>query len=43
MRSEANNGNKDFQLHIEKGHLQLYLNDIDYLKNNEEEIIQGIK
>ncbi|MDP5276722.1 aminoglycoside phosphotransferase family protein [Chengkuizengella axinellae] len=42
MRSEARNGNKDFQLHIEKGHLQLYQNDIDYLKTNEHEIIQGI-
>ncbi|HHB1651131.1 aminoglycoside phosphotransferase family protein [Bacillus sp. TE8-1] len=43
MRSEANNGNKDFQLHIEKGHLQLYLHDIEYLKENEKEITHGLK
>ncbi|WP_081791882.1 phosphotransferase [Caldalkalibacillus mannanilyticus] len=43
MRSEANNGNKDFQLHIENGHLNLYLDDMEYLKNNEKEIIRGIK
>ncbi|NDI33218.1 phosphotransferase [Chengkuizengella sediminis] len=43
MRSEASNGNKDFQLHIEEGHIQLYLDDIEYLKGNEEEITLGIK
>ncbi|NBI28136.1 phosphotransferase [Chengkuizengella marina] len=43
MQSEASNGNKDFQLHIEEGHLQLYQTDIDYLRRNEEEITQGIK
>jgi thiamine kinase-like enzyme len=43
MRYEANNGNKDVQLNIEEGHLQLYLNDIKYLKSNENEITNGIK
>lgn len=43
MRYEASNGNKDFQLHIEEGHLQQYLDDIEYLKGNEAEITHGIK
>ncbi|MFS1513730.1 aminoglycoside phosphotransferase family protein [Chengkuizengella sp. SCS-71B] len=43
MRFEASNGNKDFQLHIEEGHIELYLNDIGYLERNEEQITQGIK
>ena len=42
MIHEAGNGNKDFQLNIEEGHLQQYLDDIEYLERNEEEITCGI-
>ncbi|ANS75267.1 hypothetical protein AWM70_12185 [Paenibacillus yonginensis] len=42
MRKEAREGNQVFQLHIEEDHLQLYLDDIEYLKMNENEIIDGI-
>lgn len=41
MRKEASGGNEDFQSHINDGHLQLYLDDIEYLKINENEIING--
>ncbi|MFM9278723.1 aminoglycoside phosphotransferase family protein [Paenibacillus jiagnxiensis] len=42
MSKEASAGNEDFQSNIEDGHLQLYLDDIKYLKNNEEEIINDL-
>lgn len=42
MIQEAGSGNDDFQHHIEQGHLQLYLSDIEYLKCNTDEIIRGI-
>ena len=42
MTYEASNGNEDFKLNIEEGHLQKYLKDIEYLKENEKEIISGI-
>ena len=42
MRYEADKGNEDFQLHIKGGHLQLYLDDIEYLRSNEKEITDGI-
>jgi len=42
MRSEARNGNEDFQKHIESGHVEQYLGDIQYLNKNEKEIINGI-
>lgn len=43
MVSEANNGNDDFKLNIEKGHLEIYLNDIAYLQSNESLITKGIQ
>lgn len=43
IRLEASNGNENFQMNIEEGHLQLYLDDIQYLKYNEAEITDGIK
>jgi thiamine kinase-like enzyme len=43
MRREADSGNEDFQLHIASGHLQLYLDDIEYLKSNEQVIMSRIQ
>ena len=43
MSQEAANGNEDFELHIAEGHLQKYLDDIEYLKGHEKEIVNGIK
>ena len=43
MRSQASDGNEDFQSNIDEGHLHLYLDDIKYLTNNKEEIIYGIQ
>ena len=42
MRGEEINGNEDVQLNIEEGHLQLYLDDIEYIRSNEVEITNGI-
>ncbi|HCH3760344.1 TPA: phosphotransferase, partial [Vibrio parahaemolyticus] len=38
MRSEAENGNEIFAENIEQGHLQAYLNDIEYITENKEKI-----
>nr|WP_306416974.1 aminoglycoside phosphotransferase family protein [Vibrio sp. D420a] len=38
MRSEADNGNETFAKNIEQGHLQAYLNDIEYITENKEKI-----
>ncbi|EGQ8181378.1 TPA: phosphotransferase [Vibrio parahaemolyticus] len=38
MRSEAENGNESFAENIEQGHLQAYLNDIDYITENKQKI-----
>jgi len=42
MQEEANNGNDKFQRDIEEGHLQLYFDDIQYFKDNEKLITEGI-
>ena len=42
MCSEADNGNEDFESNIKEGHLQLYLDDIQYIKDNEMKIKDGI-
>ncbi|HHF2887913.1 aminoglycoside phosphotransferase family protein [Vibrio diabolicus] len=38
MRKEAENGNESFAENIEQGHLQSYLNDIDYISKNKQKI-----
>lgn len=38
MRSEAENGNESFAVNIEQGHLQSYLNDIEYIIENKQKI-----
>lgn len=38
MRSEAENGNESFVENIEQGHLQAYLNDIEYITENKQKI-----
>lgn len=38
MLKEAECGNEDFKLNIKEGHLQAYLHDIQYIKNNAERI-----
>ncbi|WP_275725107.1 aminoglycoside phosphotransferase family protein [Vibrio furnissii] len=38
MRSEADNGNETFAENIEQGHLQAYLNDIEYITENKQKI-----
>lgn len=38
MRSEAENGNESFAENIEQGHLQTYLNDIEYITENKQKI-----
>lgn len=43
MQHEANNGNEDFQHHIAEGHLQVYVEDMDYLRRHEDEIVKGIR
>ena len=42
MREEAENGNVSFAQNIEQGHLQAYLNDIDYLSRNKDKIQQAL-
>jgi thiamine kinase-like enzyme len=43
MKNQAENGNVDFQKNIQEGHLDLYLNDIEYILKNERMILDGIK
>jgi len=43
MKNQAEKGNVDFQKNIEEGHLDLYLNDIEYILKNERMILEGIK
>lgn len=38
MRSEAENGNESFAENIEQGHLQAYLDDIEYITENKQKI-----
>ncbi len=42
MKSEAKNGNRDFQANIEDGHLKLYIDDIAYIAEKKAEIMNGI-
>jgi hypothetical protein len=43
MKIQAENGNQDFQKNIDEGHMDLYINDIQYILKNERTIIDGIK
>ncbi|WP_241837168.1 phosphotransferase [Salinivibrio sp. ML290] len=38
MRKEADSGDEQFAINIEEGHLQSYLNDIDYIETNKHKI-----
>lgn len=42
IEEQASLNEKNFQENIKDGHLNQYLNDIDYLKNNQKEILKGI-
>ncbi|MDO9593327.1 MAG: hypothetical protein Q7I98_09135, partial [Erysipelotrichaceae bacterium] len=42
MKNQAKNGNEDFQKNIEEGHMDLYINDVQYIGKNERMIIDGI-
>ncbi len=42
MKKQAKNNDKNFEKNIEDGHLNLYLDDIKYLKNNREVITSKI-
>ena len=42
IRSEAESGNEKFSNDIEEGHIEEYLNDIDYIKKNRDRILLGI-
>jgi hypothetical protein len=43
MTAEADNGNRDYAKNLEDGHVIIYINDINYIVNNERKIINGIK
>lgn len=43
MKIQAENGNQDFQKNIDEGHMDLYINDVQYILKNERTIIDGIK
>ncbi|PHN83117.1 phosphotransferase, partial [Vibrio splendidus] len=38
IHNEAENGNESFAENIEQGHLQAYLNDIEYITENKQKI-----
>ena len=42
MTAQADDGNEDFAKNLEDGHVKIYLNDINYITNNERNIINGI-
>ena len=42
MRNEADSGNEDVRKNIEDGHLNLYLDDIQYIKESQKNILEGI-
>ncbi len=42
MRNEADSGNEDVRKNIEDGHLNLYLDDIQYIKESSKNIREGI-
>jgi hypothetical protein len=43
MTAEADDGNEDFAKNLEDGHVTIYKNDINYIINNEKNIINRIK
>ncbi|MGL5041734.1 MAG: HAD-IIB family hydrolase [Culicoidibacterales bacterium] len=43
MRKEAANGNEDFIRNIQDGHLNQYIEDINFLKNNEKRITNELR
>jgi hypothetical protein len=43
ITTEAEDGNRDYAKNIEAGHVNVYRNDINYIINNESNIILGIK
>lgn len=43
MKGQAEAGNEDFAKNIRDGHLNQYLEDIQYIKDNEASIIRGIR
>ncbi|MGR5488629.1 phosphotransferase, partial [Vibrio alfacsensis] len=43
MEDKANEGDQGMQQCIEEGHRRSYLNDIDYLLRNYDEITRGIR
>jgi hypothetical protein len=42
MKNQAEYGDVDFQKNIEEGHMDLYINDIQYISKNKRTIIDGI-
>lgn len=42
MLDQADGGDEDFERNVEDGHVKLYLDDIQYILENEREIINGI-
>ena len=42
MRNEADSGNEDVWKNIEDGHLKLYLDDIQYIKEYQKNMLEGI-
>lgn len=42
MRNEADSGNEDVWKDIEDGHLKLYLDDIQYIKKFQKNMLEGI-
>jgi thiamine kinase-like enzyme len=42
MLEEAAKGNETFQTHLAEGHHFIYRDDMDYLRQNQEQIIQGL-
>lgn len=42
MRNEADSGNEDVEKNIKDGHLNLYLDDIQYIKEFQRKILEGI-
>jgi aminoglycoside phosphotransferase (APT) family kinase protein len=42
MKTQAENGNCDFQKNIDEGHLEIYLNDIEFIHQNAATITKGI-
>ena len=43
MRNEADAGNEDVQKNIADGHLKIYLDDIQYIRNCEKKILRNFE